>query len=993
MKTFFPALAFLAFQLSTALAGTEFIEAESFTSAGGWTAVSDSSTKAASGLATLRGGSGAADGVATKTVSIKDAGHYRIWVRYQSYPTDRGPFKVTALAGERTLGSELFDTQFEGHSPRDTETWKSFEAELPEGEVTLRLSKHENKNARGAARSVDCLLLTMDEQLVPNHLSYGAQTYVRVTFGEGYDRPVYAHVFADHFHAPWYQHYSLARDGAVASTAPKKEQMLNSGERTAWCSITPMIYQDSGTMLNISARHSYTEVAKRLRATFEFATAPDEKAIVRTIHADFEPAGFAIFLPPNLLTPENIALCKTDREIAEETGQQADAHSWPTYGKKPEHFPFFVTSSIESSTAPRDAAMVARERKTLDYFGYSEEGHRRISGVWFMKNKSYCQPDLAMMNERATAAAARFKAEGGNVKEITFCELMDEPTGQTLEVMAKDAAYQEHFRAWLKTMGRTPADLLVGDWEAVRTVTPDQRKEFPALYYFSQRFRTRALSEFMTVQRGILEKAYGRTLPTLANFSDGAVYGGNFCVQGVDYFELLDSPEQNAIWGEDWANFSSTYQCASYNVDLMRAAAREHGQIIGQHLIAHAGRKPWDIKLKATSEVARGVKIMNNFCYGPSWASHEGGPYWRSSLWYAKPEMWIANAAITREIGAVEDALLAAMPAPAKVALLYSTASDVWTIDGSLATGFERMHTWLALTHAQVPVDIVSEQQVAKGLLDGYSVCYFSGPNLTQAAAARLKQWVQKGGTLWLTAGAAARDEFDRPLSTLDDLLPAVREGCVDLQTQTGSGRSLRALAVKDEVRWDGGSAAVLAAKQVLHPREGANVLARFKDESPAVVAGSAGEGRIVCAGFLPALAYIKSALDARNAIEERVKADPTADTEGMLERSANPWEFPEELRRFILTPTRDAHVVGPIECSVPLVDAIYMPHEKGVLIPLANYTNRPIANLSLKVAVRGPVASVESAVHGRLASTQSPQGVQFSLPLDSNDFVTLTFR
>jgi hypothetical protein len=49
------------------------------------------------------------------------------------------------------------------------------------------------------------------------------------------------------------------------------------------------------------------------------------------------------------------------------------------------------------------------------------------------------------------------------------------------------------------------------------------------------------------------EEAYGRTLPTLVNFSDGAVYHASFHGQGVDYFELLDAYEQNAIWGEDWA--------------------------------------------------------------------------------------------------------------------------------------------------------------------------------------------------------------------------------------------------------------------------------------------------------------------------------------------------------------------------------------------------------------------------------------------------------
>src|SRR5215217_7235563 len=117
--------------------------------------------------------------------------------------------------------------------------------------------------------------------------------------------------------------------------------------------------------------------------------------------------------------------------------------------------------------------------------------------------------------------------------------------------------------------------------------------------------------------------------------------------------------------------------------------------------------------------------------------------------------MWKAQAELVREIGGAEDLLLPAMPPAAEVAILYSSATDVWTAKGNLAYGFDRMHTWLALAHAQVPVDIVSEGAVAAGGLAKYKVCYLSGPNLTRAAADKLAHWVRAGGTLWLTAGAA----------------------------------------------------------------------------------------------------------------------------------------------------------------------------------------------------------------------------------------------
>lgn len=978
-----------------ARAASAFIEAEAFTATGGWEVVTGDRARMASGLAMLDGSRARRDGVATGTVTIKDAGHYHIWVRYMSHPKWRGPFEVAAVAGGRELGSGKFDLTFEGKSARDLGTWKFFEAVLPEGEVTLRLKKLD-QGASGPARLVDCFLLTMDRHEVPNHLHYGAQTFVRVTLGEGYDRPTYVHIFADHFHAPWYQHFSLGCSGAVRSVSAPKQDLLRSGERTAWCNLTPMIYQDSGAMLHLSARHAYTEIASHLTATFEFATAPDEKSIVRTLKIDNRPAGLAVFLPPNLLTRENVELFKTDREIAEATGKVADAFSWPTLGKRPERLPFLVSAVLDGHRNTTDAAVLAREKKTLDYFGFTGENHH-LGGLWFKKDDSYCNPDVAKMKAVAATRVAELKAAGGDIDKILYCQLTDEPTGQKLEAIVDDPSYRERFRAWLKALGKSPADLLVADWEAVRIVTERESRQFPALYYFSQRFRTRALGDFMAIQRHILEAAFGRTLPTVVNFSDGATYSANFYAQGVDYFELLDAPDQNAIWGEDWANHSSTYQCASFNVDLMRAAARERGQLIGHHLIAYAHRRPWDVKLKATSELARGVRILNSFCYGPSWATHEGGPYWRSHVWYAKPETWAANASLTREVGAAEDVLLKSAPAPAKVALLYSSSSDVWTIGANLAHGFDRMHTWLALTHAQVPVDILSERHVERGLLDGCDVCYLSGPNLSRAAAQKLRDWVRRGGTLWLAAGAATRDEYDRPLDALQDLLPARRGECLDLQKHSAAGRFLRSLAAKDRVTWPDGAADVLSVKQSLEAGQAADVLARFTDGSPAVVRGAAGKGRVYCVGFLPALAYIKSALDSKATLEERVaRGDKSVSAEdaAILERSANPWVYPGDTRDLLLRPVREAGVKAPLECDAPLVDAVYMPHADGVLIPLANYTNRPLGNVSLKVQVARPLGRAESVLRGPVRFRQVADGrVELSMPLENNDFLILSYR
>jgi hypothetical protein len=971
MKTPFLALLLLVHPV---VAGEHFIEAEHFK---GWQVVEGPAARVASGIRLLGGATGAADATALATLAIKDAGRYHVWVRHSSRPDLRGPFRLDVSTGREQLGGALFDATFEGGTSREMMAWRSFAVDLPEGEIALRLSKHGNKACSPLTRLVDCVLLTMDPALVPNHLNYGAKTYLKVTLGDVYARPAYVHIFADHYRAPWYAHWSLGSAGPVESIQVPNRALLESGQTTPWCNITPTLHQDSGAMLYITIRHSYIETAARLKGTLEFATSPDDSAIVARYEIDNSPGSVAIYVPPNLLTEENKSLLKRDIELAMDIGEKADQHPWPTHGRKPGKFPFMVTAPMQPHGFKPDLRLRERELKTLDYFGFNGP-HTHIRGAWHSKEKSFCLPDIDKMRKAFHKDAAAFRQDGGKTSDILFCELTDEPTGQSLELAAAMPSYTESFQGWLKTKGLAPSDLLVPDWSGVRIVTPAERADFPALYYFSQIFRTRALADFMAVQGKLAKEAYGGDFPVLANLSDGAVYGANFCIQGVNYFEMLDSDDQNAIWGEDWSNGASSYQCAAFNVELMRAAARERKQQIAHHLIAHSRRKPWDVKLKATSGVARGVKILNNFAYGPLWASHEGGPWFRSHLWQAAPETWIANASLTREIGAAEELLLPAMPAPAQIALLYSTSSDVWTVDESYVHGFERMHTWMALSHEQMPVDVLEERQIERDLLNSYKVCYLSGPNLTRAAALKLRDWVRSGGTLFLTAGAASRDEYNRPLDVLDDVLPAVRDKITTLQTFRASGRYLNTLRPADTVTWEGGKAEVLGVKQPLRPKAESEIVATFGDGTPAIVR----RGNVTVCGFLPALSYIKTALDRRKIAE--------AAGHTLTKRSDNPWEFPAGLRELILKPA--SSISRPVGCSHALVDAVFMPTERGIVVPLANYSLEPIPKLELKIIAGRKVRTVESAVHGKLPFRQSDT-VEVNLPMDNNDFLMLWFE
>ncbi len=383
--------------------------------------------------------------------------------------------------------------------------------------------------------------------------------------------------------------------------------------------------------------------------------------------------------------------------------------------------------------------------------------------------------------------------------------------------------------------------------------------------------------------------------------------------------------------------------------------------------------------------------------------------------------MWKSQAEVVREIGAVEDLLLdpKLKPAPSEVAILYSTSSDIWTVSGNRAFGFNRMHTWMALAHAQVPVEMVAERQVVRGQLEGKKVCYLSGPNLTRAAAEKLRDWVKAGGTLILSASAAGRDEFNRPLDLLDDILPSDRNEIVTSQKFLNSGSYMYILKPQETVTTDSGqSLEVLSVSQQQKPRPEATVLATFSDDSPATVRRSAGKGAVISHGFLPALDYIKQAVVARKKLVADADAlkkpelkqgdhpappveqengkkinKPAADPR--IDRSYNPWDFSALTREFLLQPVRAARINPELQCDLPLVDATLLMGDStsAWLIPLANQTleRQEKVGFSLRVEKR-IVTKVESVYHGEVAFEQNDGVVKFSLPLDASDYVTVRF-
>jgi len=431
----------------------------------------------------------------------------------------------------------------------------------------------------------------------------------------------------------------------------------------------------------------------------------------------------------------------------------------------------------------------------------------------------------------------------------------------------------------------------------------------------------------------------------------------------------------------------------------MRSAAMKHHQVLGHYLIGYAGRSSWTMKTYTASHVARDNKILNAY-----WSAHEAGPPWNNHPIQARTDMWYSLAEIVREIGAAEDLLYPAKKRRSQVAIIYSSSADIWEMGYNYAFGFERMHTWLVLTHKQIPVDFLSEKMIEEGWLNNYKVAYFSGTAITEKAAEQMKLWVLKGGVLVLTAGAGMKDQFNRSLKSLDSILPAERSSIIEIARYLNSGRYLDSLSVADTVivKETGAVFDVLAVKQTLKPKPGSVISGTFSDSSPSIVSGKAGRGTILCCGFLPAIAYMRKALIARNQlmkdagdlekVQEPLPSEVATDIQ-LIKRAFEPWQYPEEYRNLISMPMYQTECALPVKCSTALVDAIVMDTEKGSVVVLSNYTFQPITELTLDVKPLRRVTKVESVRCGSIRFTQHSDHIRFSLPLRETDFVKIYYR
>jgi len=406
-------------------------------------------------------------------------------------------------------------------------------------------------------------------------------------------------------------------------------------------------------------------------------------------------------------------------------------------------------------------------------------------------------------------------------------------------------------------------------------------------------------------------------------------------------------------------------------------------------VIAGHKRNPLDVKLKAYSDLAQGARFLEIYPYSAPYGSHE-------SSWYLQAATYVAVAQLAREIGAAEHVLVDAKPRKAETAILYSRASDIWNAQHDSLDGHERMHTYLALRHAQVAVDVMDEDDVAGGQLAGRRVAYLFGEQLDRRCVAPLAQWVRDGGTLVLSPGAGGRNELNAVDAGLDQALDLTRSALLREKTHWGRSRDLRGLKSLGGVTLEpGGRVEWVAVRQSQVARDGDAVAARFDDKKPAVVSHALGKGRVVSMGFLAAVGYIRGALEEGPEPRAAGEKLPAIDGEDLDAAGKKTWAppasaFSAALRELIVRPARASAAPQPVDVDAPLVEATFLESAAGWVIPLANYTGAALAKVTVTVRAGDRAFGELRSSHLGLLPVEKAgaNAVRVTLPLDSTDML-----
>ena len=544
------------------------------------------------------------------------------------------------------------------------------------------------------------------------------------------------------------------------------------------------------------------------------------------------------------------------------------------------------------------------------------------------------KPYLEAGYARQDLAAFAMSDEPGWYYPRIFKSLQDNP------------AAMARFHRYLQDQHLQPADVGAQRWEDVGPIGRGHAKDLPSrrLFYWTVRFFAHDSARHFAVCTRALETAFYPGIPIFTNWN---FFSGRFYVPGPvannadktspdaamgghDWLEFGRLRGGTMLWTEDWFGDGTAYQWSFYAAKLRSAAAKSGVEFGGYVIPRTAGDRKDGIVQKVLSIVGNGGKAIKYFVFGPEY-NFPGNCY--SERASVLPQMAEAH----RLIGAAEDVLWPGKPPRSEVAILAPRSAQVWDAKGIAipnqiqdATNnhlnratvdymAEVFDLYLALQHANIPVEFVDEDDLSTQGLKPYRVLYVTEPNIPAEGQQGIVAWVHAGGTLVTVSGAGQRDRYDEPCTVLGQatgveeqarsrLLVADTRTLKDVGQGTGKLGPIQAVGVR--------SVAVASSDAVA---------AKFDDGTPAIIELQVGRGHVVHFACMPGLSYWKSSNQVKDGL---------------------PGGFSDSLRNWITWPVRLADVPLPVLVSRPLVEAPLLVSTAGTAVTLLNWTGEHLPDV-----------------------------------------------
>ena len=576
---------------------------------------------------------------------------------------------------------------------------------------------------------------------------------------------------------------------------------------------------------------------------------------------------------------------------------------------------------------------------------------------------------------------------------------------------AKPEQQDAAFVAYLRERGFRPIDFVRPADEARAAALPEAEQWGlvhlggplpPAktkLFFEAATFRYRLWTRELAADTEAVRQAFPPGTDTGANFSPHLSVWPDV----RKWINIFRDGGMTMPWSEDWWWQVPEASPQSYGLllDGLRRAADYRGAPFCFYTITDPGATPAHLLRMNYFALGHQAKVIDHFnIYNQILGTCDYIDFVESR------DKFPVIRRILGDVGRIDARLARARLVPAEAGIILSIASDVWNTEDLLSKdppqenlyhatmnleNHERKALWLALRHAQFPVDLLTDEDVAAGVPERFKVLYVVGPELLAGAAPRLRAWVEAGGTLVAVGGGGVLNQYREMQPAMTELYGLVDARLTRQARTVSPSRDLPGAAPVDTLTFDAAYGGVTLpayyAKQELSPTADSRVVAYFANGDPAAVERRQGKGRVLIMGALPGLAYLAPGQAARQKSGGHL---PLLGAARRTDRNRMPEVFPEDVRRLIAEPAETAGVQRPVRTSDALVEATLQQGDKGAVVTLISFRNDPVEALTVTLSGLPAAKAVTSLRHGKLEVRQSAAGPQVTVPVDQGDFLVV---